>query len=70
MKEILTPVQWAERMNQYVNHVKFGEVLLIGMRIKCYENNNLMLLIEDKKIDSPTHNGHFWVYDYETTPLT
>lgn len=66
MKEILTPVQWAENLNKYVTHKLFGEMLLIGIRIKCYENNNLMLLLEDHKLDSHTHNGQFWVYDYET----
>jgi altronate dehydratase len=66
MKEILTPVQWAENLNKYVKHKKFGGVLLVGLRIECYENNNLMLLIKDNKVDNPTHNAYFWVYDYET----
>jgi len=62
MKEILTPIQWAEKMNCFVNHTLFGNVLLVGLRIKCESNNNLMLLI--------LNNDHeyFWVYDYETHP--
>jgi len=69
MKELLTPEQWALNLKRYVKHKLFGEVLLIGMRTECYENNNFMLLIKDNKINSPTYNAEFWVYDYETSPI-
>jgi hypothetical protein len=63
MKEILTPVQWAEHLNKYVKHKLFGEVLLVGLRIKCEENNNLMLNVKEPD------GEYFWVYNYETEPL-
>ena len=63
MKDKLTPTQWAELLGQKVSHVLFNECQLIGLRIKCYENSNLMLWVIN------SDNEHFWVYDYETTPL-
>jgi hypothetical protein len=59
MKEILTPIQWAEHLNKYVKHTLFGEVLLVGLRTRREENRNLMLNIK-------TEHEYFWVYDYET----
>jgi len=62
MKLVLTPIQWAEKINSFVNHKLFGNVLLCGLRTKCESNNNLMLLIQNDERE------YFWVYDYETSP--
>ncbi len=59
MKEILSVLEWAVEVNKYVRHLKFGEVLLVGVRTQCESNNNLMLNIK-------VGNEYFWVYDYET----
>jgi hypothetical protein len=64
MKEILTPVQWAELIGKVVKHKLFKECSLQGLRISCEENNNLMLLVYTKQ------GQFFWVYDYETEPQT
>ena len=41
-------------------HKLFGKVEVVGLRVKCEENNNLMYLVI-------TENGkYFWTYDYET----
>lgn len=63
MNKKLTPVEWAELLGRNVYHKLFKECKLIGIRIESYENNNLMLLVIGDD------NAHFWVYDYETTPL-
>lgn len=60
MKEILSPVQWAEHFNNEVLHKLFRTCILKGVRIACEENNNTMLLVQTP------FNEMYWVYDYET----
>ena len=43
-----------------VHHKSFGEIEILGIRIKCSSNNNTMYMFEDSDGD------YLWVYDYET----